>query len=179
MNTSQSKITIYEAARVSIFSGNVKMRSASNVLKKGKNRIYQEFRIFANRKQRYEIEKIVSIYTSKDKCTRGHLTTSINSVKNAPRFGELLKTHRHAWHLLWKKFDIQIEGNAFTQMALRFHMFHLLQTASVHNTTIDAGLPARGLHGEAYRGHIFWDELFVMPFFRSPCPRDIEGLASI
>ena len=28
---------------------------------------------------------------------------------------------------------------------------------------IDAGLPARGLHGEAYRGHVFWDELFVMP----------------
>lgn len=28
---------------------------------------------------------------------------------------------------------------------------------------LDAGLPARGLHGEGYRGHIFWDELFVYP----------------
>jgi trehalose/maltose hydrolase-like predicted phosphorylase len=40
-----------------------------------------------------------------------------------------------------------------------------LVTASIHNTHIDAGMPARGLHGEAYRGHIFWDELFIFPFY--------------
>jgi trehalose/maltose hydrolase-like predicted phosphorylase len=34
----------------------------------------------------------------------------------------------------------------------------------------DAGVPARGLNGEAYRGHVFWDELYVYPFlnFRLP-----------
>src|SRR5207245_1536518 len=34
----------------------------------------------------------------------------------------------------------------------------------------DAGVPARGLNGEAYRGHVFWDELYVYPFlnFRMP-----------
>src|SRR5690606_34228393 len=34
----------------------------------------------------------------------------------------------------------------------------------------DMGVPARGWHGEVYRGHIFWDELFVFPFlnFRFP-----------
>ena len=42
-------------------------------------------------------------------------------------------------------------------------MFHVLQTLSPHNVDIDAGIPARGLHGEAYRGHVFWDELFVFP----------------
>ena len=42
-------------------------------------------------------------------------------------------------------------------------MFHLLQSASPHNVDLDAGIPARGLHGEAYRGHVFWDELFVFP----------------
>ena len=30
---------------------------------------------------------------------------------------------------------------------------------------LDVGAPARGLHGEAYRGHVFWDELFVLPFY--------------
>jgi trehalose/maltose hydrolase-like predicted phosphorylase len=38
-------------------------------------------------------------------------------------------------------------------------------TLSPHNQDIDAGIPARGLHGEAYRGHIFWDELFILPFY--------------
>jgi alpha,alpha-trehalase len=39
----------------------------------------------------------------------------------------------------------------------------VLQTLSSHNLDLDAGIPARGLHGEAYRGHIFRDELFVFP----------------
>ena len=45
------------------------------------------------------------------------------------------------------------------------HIFHLLQTASLHSIGRDVSVPARGWHGEAYRGHIFWDELFVFPFF--------------
>jgi trehalose/maltose hydrolase-like predicted phosphorylase len=38
-------------------------------------------------------------------------------------------------------------------------------TTSPHNEEIDSGIPARGFHGEAYRGHIFWDELYIMPFY--------------
>ena len=34
-----------------------------------------------------------------------------------------------------------------------------------HSIGLDVGVPARGWHGEAYRGHVFWDELFVFPFF--------------
>ena len=51
-----------------------------------------------------------------------------------------------------------------------------MQTASTHNTLIDAGLPARGLHGEAYRGHIFWDSLFVMHFFNLHLPNVAKSL---
>lgn len=40
----------------------------------------------------------------------------------------------------------------------------MLQTLSPHTADLDAGVPARGLHGEAYRGHVFWDELFVLPY---------------
>ncbi|MCF6358648.1 MAG: glycoside hydrolase family 65 protein, partial [Draconibacterium sp.] len=41
----------------------------------------------------------------------------------------------------------------------------LMVTASPNNVDIDAGIPARGLHGEAYRGHIFWDELYILPLY--------------
>jgi trehalose/maltose hydrolase-like predicted phosphorylase len=55
-------------------------------------------------------------------------------------------------------------------MILRLHIFHLLQSVSLHCYDLDVGVPARGLHGEAYRGHIFWDEIFILPFlnFRVP-----------
>ncbi|MDP8217411.1 MAG: hypothetical protein P9M03_01660 [Candidatus Theseobacter exili] len=55
-------------------------------------------------------------------------------------------------------------------------MFHLLQTASIHNKNIDAGFTARGLHGEAYRGHIFWDEMFAMAFYDLHFPETAEAL---
>jgi len=45
------------------------------------------------------------------------------------------------------------------------HLYHLMVAASPNNATIDAGIAARGLHGEAYRGHIFWDELYIMPIY--------------
>jgi trehalose/maltose hydrolase-like predicted phosphorylase len=47
--------------------------------------------------------------------------------------------------------------------------FHLLQALSPNTIGLDIGLdisvPARGWTGEAYQGHIFWDELFIFPFF--------------
>jgi trehalose/maltose hydrolase-like predicted phosphorylase len=57
------------------------------------------------------------------------------------------------------------------QFLLRFHISHILQTTSKHTVGLDAGVPARGLNGEAYRGHIFWDELYVYPFLNFRLPR--------
>jgi trehalose/maltose hydrolase-like predicted phosphorylase len=88
----------------------------------------------------------------------------------------LLKRHEQAWAKLWRKFDIQVEGDDFSQRVLRLHIFHLLQTASMHNSQIDAGLPARGLHGEAYRGHVFWDEIFAMFFYDMHMPEVSRAL---
>ena len=56
------------------------------------------------------------------------------------------------------------------QLLLRLHISHVLQVCSRYTADRDAGVPARGLNGEAYRGHVFWDELYVYPFlnFRLP-----------
>jgi alpha,alpha-trehalase len=55
-------------------------------------------------------------------------------------------------------------------MVLNLHVFHLLQTVSKHTIDLDVGVPARGWHGEAYRGHIFWDELFIFPYLNLHLP---------
>ncbi|MGH3988299.1 MAG: glycosyl hydrolase family 65 protein, partial [Pseudonocardiaceae bacterium] len=41
---------------------------------------------------------------------------------------------------------------------------------------LDVGIPARGLHGEAYRGHVFWDEIFVFPFLNLRMPELARAL---
>ncbi len=65
---------------------------------------------------------------------------------------------------------MRVRGDERVQLLLRFHVCHVLQVCSRHTADLDAGVPARGLNGEAYRGHVFWDELYVFPFlsFRIP-----------
>jgi len=47
---------------------------------------------------------------------------------------------------------------------------------SPHNSSIDASVTARGLHGEAYRGHIFWDELFILPLYDINLPEVAKSM---
>ena len=53
---------------------------------------------------------------------------------------------------------------------IRLHLFHLMQTFLENSVDLDVGVPPRGLHGEAYRGHILWDELFVFPILNLRFP---------
>jgi alpha,alpha-trehalase len=59
---------------------------------------------------------------------------------------------------------------------VRLHLLQLLQTVPNRAVDLDAGVPARGLHGEAYRGHIFWDELFVFPVLNLRAPETTRSL---
>jgi alpha,alpha-trehalase len=57
-------------------------------------------------------------------------------------------------------------------MIVHLYIFHLLQCTSMNtmNMDLDVGVPSRGWHGEAYRGHIFWDELFIFPMINWRLP---------
>jgi trehalose/maltose hydrolase-like predicted phosphorylase len=180
MRTNQSKIIVSYAASLKIFNKSREITPAVKTitrrLMEGAQRIGQEFRFFAQKKESYRIEKVVSIYTSKDEGIKDPTKSAIDSTKKAPGFRKLLVTHKLAWERLWKKFDLQIEGDIFSQWTLRFHIFHLLQVASPHTIKIDTGLPARGLHGEAYRGHVFWDEIFVLHFYDYHLPQISKAL---
>ena len=46
----------------------------------------------------------------------------------------------------------------------------------MHTMDLDVGVPSRGWHGEAYRGHIFWDELFIFPFLNFRLPEITRSL---
>src|SRR5215467_12890568 len=54
--------------------------------------------------------------------------------------------------------------------------FDVRRVCSPHTADLDAGLPARGLNGEAYRGHVFWDEMYAFPFFNVRLPDVTRGL---
>ena len=95
-------------------------------------------------------------------------------------FAGLLATRtRRRGQRLWERFGVELDAETRqTQLVLNLHVFHLLQTLSPHTADLDAGVPARGLHGEGYRGHVFWDELFVLPVLDAPRSRPSPGRCS-
>ncbi|MDD4294019.1 MAG: glycosyl hydrolase family 65 protein [Candidatus Omnitrophica bacterium] len=174
MRTNQSRIEIAQAEKIKVFcDGNelkTRIRPITRRLLQGKARIGQEFRIMVQPGKTYSVEKCVTIYTSRDAGIKNPLAVAVDLAKNSLPFNFLAETHKKTWNDIWQKCDIQIDGDVFSQMAVRFHIYHLLQTASRHNINIDSAVPARGLHGEAYRGHIFWDEIFAFPFYSMHVP---------
>jgi alpha,alpha-trehalose phosphorylase len=81
-------------------------------------------------------------------------------------FTALAEEQQHYMQHFWKQADIHIQGKevAALQQGLRFNMFHLLQAAGRDGKT---NIGPKGLTGEGYEGHYFWDtEIFAAPFFQ-------------
>jgi alpha,alpha-trehalase len=117
------------------------------------------------------VEKIVALYTSRDRAIAESRHDARLALAGADDFATLLARHERAWLTAWDRFDIAMDSaNEWTETVLHLHLFHLLQTVSPHTAHVDVGVPARGWHGEAYRGHIFWDELFIFPYINYQGP---------
>ncbi|HET7781318.1 MAG TPA: HAD-IA family hydrolase [Arthrobacter sp.] len=117
------------------------------------------------------ISKAVAVVTSRDR--------AISSPASAARavlercgddFEALLSAHQEAWRRELDPFRVDIDAPVQVRLVLNLHIFHVLQTLTRHTAELDAGVTARGLHGEGYRGHVFWDELFVLPLLTSRTP---------
>ena len=76
-------------------------------------------------------------------------------------FDRLLVEHRESWAQRWRDAEVTIEGDPESELAARFAVFHLLSAAGDGDET---AVGARGLTGDAYAGHVFWDaDVFVLP----------------
>lgn len=121
------------------------------------------------------ITKIVALATSRDHAIADACSAALRWVRLAPGFDALLLRHQLVWERLWERARLDVADPKGSQN-IRLHTFHLLQTLSPHTTDLDVGVPARGLHGEAYRGHVFWDELFVLPWLNVRFPEISRAL---
>lgn len=83
-------------------------------------------------------------------------------------FDRLLAEHRAAWAARWEDADVEIDGDDQLQLGVRFGLFHLMASVADEG---EAAVGARGLTGQAYRGHVFWDsDTFVLPFLAATHP---------
>ena len=169
--TNQSLLGIAQAARTRVYGGGTEMAAERRTIREDAG-IAQELAFALAEGEAVRVEKIVALYSSRDWAISEPGLEALRGLGRTGGFDAIRARHERAWAHLWNECDIALDddGAPTTELKLRVHIFHLLQTASRHSVDLDTGVPARGWHGEAYRGHIFWDELFIFPFLSLRMP---------
>jgi alpha,alpha-trehalase len=176
VETNASHLRVAEAARTRLYHNGRRLAPEPEVLEEPAC-IALTYEVDVEAGDELVVEKIVALFTSRD--------TGISEPSNEARdwathvvgdFDQLLARHTISWHHLWRRARLQVSRDDGLARMLHLQLFHLLQTVSNNSVDLDVGVPARGLHGEAYRGHIFWDEVFVIPLLSLRFPQLARAL---
>ncbi|MCA1717733.1 MAG: glycoside hydrolase family 65 protein [Actinobacteria bacterium] len=173
--TRQSRIYVAEAARTRVYGEGGQPVDVGRDLYRMEDYVHEVLSFEVEEKTPVRVEKMVAFYTSRDRAINEPLANAMKSVGRYGTFAEAFERHARAWDELWDLCDVQVPGNEEVQRLLRIHIYHILSVCSPHTADLDAGIPARGLNGEAYRGHIFWDELYIYPFLNFRLPKITRG----
>ncbi len=123
----------------------------------------------------YSIEKNVAIFTSLE--TQTDLEQVINQYHFITDFALDQQQAIKNWRQVWNKEDVTVTGDITAQKLLRLNSYSMTTAAQSNaNKDLDASVGSRGLTGEGYRGHVFWDELFDMNFYILHAPQLVKYL---
>jgi trehalose/maltose hydrolase-like predicted phosphorylase len=175
VQTRQSNLYVSEAARTRVFRADQPV-PVERTLYQMEDYIQQVLSFELNSGEPIRVEKLVTFFTSRDPAISDTLAKAATSAARYSGFAVSLERHRAAWDELWRACDMRLTGDDQVELLLRLHIAHIVQVCSSHTADLDAGLPARGLNGEAYRGHVFWDEMFVFPFLKFRLPEVAKAL---
>jgi beta-phosphoglucomutase family hydrolase len=142
----------------------------------GEGWVENNYSIEVSKGQEVVVEKMVSLFTSRDPGVEDPLDEARNTVKGISGYEAEKKLSAGRWKELWDSMDVLIFGDREAQKLVRLHLYHMMVSASPHHAGLDSGIPPRGLHGEAYRGHIFWDELYILPLFNLHFPEVVKSV---
>ena len=110
-----------------------------------------------------KLDKFICYSTALD-MGKNELETFVNKeLEAAETDGGLYleKYQKEYMESFWKIADVEIKGNEAVQQGIHFNLYHIIQAAGRDGHT---GMGAKGLSGEGYEGHYFWDtEMYVLP----------------
>lgn len=132
--------------------------------------------------QPFTLEKMGTIYTSLDQMADGMTpeTIGLDALHESRTLGfdTLLKQSASEWTKFWNENRVRlISKNDFDQFALDYALFQIEVMTPAHDERCSVG--AKGLSGEGYKGHVFWDtEIFILPFHLYTKPDTAKKLLS-
>ncbi|HUX22899.1 MAG TPA: glycosyl hydrolase family 65 protein, partial [Spirochaetia bacterium] len=122
------------------------------------------------------LSKYIAYCTSKDFpiAELGERATGLVDEASRLGFGTLAAEQAEYVRRFWATADIEVDGDEAVQQGLRYNLFSMLQSAGRDGAT---SIAAKGLTGEGYEGHYFWDtEIYVLPFFIYSSPEIARSL---
>ena len=156
--TKQTGITITEATQIKIQGTDQRSISIDD------DRISEAVQMRLEQGKPVYFEKRACTYTSRDGADPAAMASAELQRLSSSTAHALAKKHVQAWQRIWDVTDIRIEGDDRAQRAVRFNAFHLASLADAKDTHVSIG--AKGLHGNGYKGLIFWDtEIYLVPMF--------------
>ncbi|RCX20635.1 alpha,alpha-trehalose phosphorylase [Fontibacillus phaseoli] len=122
------------------------------------------------------LTKFIAYHTSRD-YPEEELTarnTEVLAEAEERGFEALAAEQRSYLERFWSRGDVEIQGDPALQQGMRFNAFGLLQSVGRDGVT---NIGAKGLTGEGYEGHYFWDtEMYMLPFFTFTQPEIARAL---
>ncbi|MDU8978113.1 MAG: glycosyl hydrolase family 65 protein, partial [Clostridium perfringens] len=155
-------------SELSIACGALNKISSENFIRKNfKN--YElcgvSYEFYAKENEEIILDKFIAYSTSLDmNCEKLHgFIKTVLSDAEEKGYIEAEREQKEYVEEFWRTADVIIEGDNALQQGIRFNLFHLMQSAGRDGKT---GMGAKGLSGEGYEGHYFWDtEMYVLPVF--------------
>ncbi len=169
VETNQSHVRIAEAARVRLSRGGQRYEAAPQVDERP-GYIALEIPCEVEQDVPVTVEKTVVVSSSRERALSEPGYAALRKLERAAAFEDLVATQTAAWDELWRRAALDLNGGDEANRILLLHTFQTLQTVSPNSVDLDAGVGPRGLHGEAYRGHVFWDEMYIFPLLNRTFP---------
>ncbi|MBR7074838.1 MAG: glycoside hydrolase family 65 protein [Oscillospiraceae bacterium] len=151
-----------------------------NILRR---RMFSVFSLTLKAGQKLVMEKFANVYTSRDKEAEGLAlkdlqVLALDALKEdeAMGFDALAADSAVCWEeRVWSRAPIEIDGPAYDLFVIRFAQYHMQLMTPAHDRRMNIG--AKGLSGEGYKGHTFWDtEIFLLPYFIFTMPEVARSL---
>ena len=168
--TTQSQRHVTVAARTRLLADGAPVKPGAHTLDRV-DQIEQVAEVTVPQGSSLTVDKVAAVATSLDHAIADTQRAALGWLADAASVDELVADHEQAWAHLWRRAHLELRSDdPEVARTLNLHTFHVLQTLSPHIVDCDVGVPARGLTGEGYRGHVFWDELFVFPYLNLRFP---------
>ncbi|EOD00844.1 glycoside hydrolase family 65 protein [Caldisalinibacter kiritimatiensis] len=150
------------------------LKTTCNFSKENKEieqRVENKYIIDATEGEKIVLNKYITYYTSRDYLDDELIPKAKETLTIARKkgFEKNLQEHIEILNKFWEHADVEIKGDKALQQGIRFNEFHLLQSVGKDGKT---NIAAKGLTGQGYEGHYFWDtEVYIFPFFLYNYPK--------